>query len=139
MKKATYNNDVLALLAGATAALDLNELAQDAEGGLLVVGVAVCVEGLLDLAVDDVQVHLLLLVAVITLVDETDARIDAIGSCLPHMDPMVFEGVEDEFHVSVLVEYSIEGHDGELLAEFFQDQDGAVLLHVVGLGITVFL
>lgn len=144
-RRCTYDYHVLALLAGAAAALDLDELAQDAEGGLLVVGVAVRVQGLLYLPVNDVEVDLLLLVAVVALVDEADAGIDALGGRLPHVQPMVLEGVEDELYISfssissILIEYSIECHDRVLLAELSEHEDRAVLLHVVGFGVAVFL
>lgn len=99
--------------------------------------IAVSVQSLLNLAVYGVQVRFLLLVAVVTLVDQTDAGVDTISSSLANVDSVVLQGIEYELHISAMVEYSIECHDRMFFAEFFENKHCAVFLHVVRLWVAI--
>ena len=111
LEAGTYNNDVLAVLTGAAATFDLDQFAEDAKCRLLVMHVAVCVQCCLDLAVNRVKIYFLLLTAVVTLVYETDAGINAICSCLPHVDTVILQRVKYQLDVPAVVEYPIERHN----------------------------
>ena len=113
--------------------VDLDELAQNTEGRLLVVHVRVVVkkEGLTNLIVDKIEVIASLVVLVVVSgIYHFDALVDALRGHRPHVRPLVFQSVENQFEVFVSVKKLVEGDHRQLSAKFLDHEDCAVFLNV---------
>ena len=126
-------------MTGAASALNLYQLAQNTQRGLLVVRVGIRIQCLLYLPINCIQVLLLLLVGVVALVYQRDASINTVSCCLPYINSVILECLENELHILALalVEDPVKCHNRVLLTKFFKNKYGTVLLHVVGLGVAI--
>jgi hypothetical protein len=104
---------------------------------LLIVDICIYEKSLGHFLVDQVQVVPLLVILIIPGVYHSNALIDAFSRCSTNVESVILQRVKYQLEILFPIEELVECYDLQLLAEFTQNQYGAILFYTVGLRVFI--